>query len=222
MLFYHKDIPMKEFPVVGFQWLIMSDDGKYFLVDCGSRGLKIYNSSGEEVSEMEHQRISAFGRNSEWNGHFINDVLKIYEGDKERLEVEFLYHMMFALHILNQEQRIVVGFPNNVAVLDLKDGSTIWKYSPGRENSDFVSLDVSPNGKYVACGVDINLGRKVEKEHRHVTGYLYVYDINGKSFENLEFNYSSYAAGLPRVKFLPDNRIISVETKEYLHVIEMY
>jgi len=83
-------------------------------------------------------------------------------------------------------------------------------------------MDVSPDGKYVACGVDINEGRDVLKENRHVIGFLYLYDIEGESILFKQFRYSSYTDGTPMVRFGPHSRKVYVLTRENLHIISLY
>ena len=112
-------------------------------------------------------------------------------------------------------------FKRRLMVLDLNNGSLLWEYPSIKEGGAYVSADISPNSKYIACGVDINRGTYYEKGNRHVTGYLYLFDIEGITINEYRFDYKSYADGTPRVQFLPDNRTISVTTNEKLHFIEM-
>jgi hypothetical protein len=118
--------------------------------------------------------------------------------------------------------RVAMAFKKEMMMVDLKSDSVLWQYTPARSGGSFTSADISPNNRFVACGVDINLGRKAEISKRHVTGYIYVYDIDGLTVAELKVTYGGFGAGLPDVCFSADNRTIVVETRDTLRLVEMY
>jgi len=220
---YHMDRPEIEIEIVSFKGIQFSDNGKFLLINAGAKGVKLYDAIGGFIGQYDSQKMLAFSENGNKFGAYNHKgVLKIFEGEKEKLNVTLNYLIPEGFKLIDEIERVFLIFSFKILAINSTDGSILWQYSSGKDGGFFSSLDVSPNNRFVACGVDINRGTSVERSERHVLGYLYVFDVDGQSLEEIKFKYDLYSRNLPDVKFLPDNRTIVVRNAEKLHFIEIY
>ena len=218
----HNQLPPAGGKIEFFESINFADDGRLFNVDCGLKGGKIFGSDGQMADSTGKQQACAFSENNEFYALYDRGVVNVYRNKKLYSTHEFRKPRIVRLAIRAKSNHLLAAFSDIVALNNLDDGTTIWSYGLQHERSRYVSMDVSPDGKYVACGVDINEGRDVLKENRHVIGFLYLYDIEGESILFKQFRYSSYTDGTPMVRFGPHSRKVYVLTRENLHIISLY
>lgn len=220
---YHKEHELFEFDILSFSELIFSRDSRFFLVSSAAKGVSLFDHNGQRLQQYKSQKKIGLSEDGKLVGLYdYKGILKIYENDKIKLDTA-LHNLTLKKMILRDDiKRAALVFKNQVQMLKIDDGSVVWNYSPSRKGGGFVSSDISPDGKYIACGVDINYGTTKEQSDRHVVGYLYVYDIDGQTLLEHRFQYENYSLGMPTVQYMGDNRTIMVRNKELLHFIEMY
>jgi hypothetical protein len=220
---YHMDRPETEIDIESFKSIQFSDNGEFFLVNAGAKGIKLFNAAGDFIAQYDTQKMLAFSENgNRFCAYNHKGVLKIFEREKEKLNVTLNYLIPEGLKLIDEIERVFLIFSFKILAVNSKDGSILWQYSSGKDGGFFSSLDISPNNRFVACGIDINRGALVERSKRHVIGYLYVFDIDGQSLEEIKFKYDLHSRDLPDVKFLSDNRTIVVRNAEKLHFVEIY
>lgn len=219
MHLYHRDRPVEVYDIEYFNEIIFSADGQYFMVDCRPKNLRLFGANEGKITEWPSQRISIFDQSNNWTAHCQGLSLRIFDGAEEKMNINLDDMIIKDMMMSVEAERLALVYGKNLRVVDLEKGSTVWEYPPGKEGGTYTCGDISTNNSFIACGVDINLSTAVEREKRHVTGYLFLYDIDANTREKMKFEYDDYAAGLPRVKFLPDNRTIAVQTKEKLHFV---
>jgi hypothetical protein len=223
MQLYHREKELSEFDIQSFSELVFSRQGRFLLINSAAKGVWLFDQSGRMLSQYKSQKKITISDDGKLVGLYDHKgKFMIYENEAVKLEVDLKTLTIKEMTLRNDVGRVAIAFHNLMQVLRTDDGSIIWKYSPGRKGGRFMTTDISPDGKYVACGVDINYGTSTEQHKRHVQGYLYVYDINGQTLLEHKFRYKNYSLGLPKVWFMRDNRTIMVRNKESLHFIEMY
>lgn len=222
MFLYHKDNPTIEHDIRFFEDILFSDDGRYFLIDSGPRGIRLFSADGTPIRTFGSQKRYAFSRNGNWLALFNQGILKVFENCKERFNLDLKQSPLNGMVIRENAKRIILAFQKKLIVLDLNDGSILWQYSSDKKGESFISVDVSPNGKFMACGININLKTQAKNSKSQGSCLLYVWDIDGQAIGSMEFKSDSCAGGLPVVKFSADKNTITVETKETLHFIEIY
>jgi len=222
LFIYHKSRPIVENDICFFEDLLFSDDGNYLLIDAGPEGARLFDDAGSFIADYGSQQSYAFSEDSRLLASFFQGHVKIFEGEREILALNPKELLLNGIEVRNEADRLFLAFHNQLLVYDTHSGEKILARYTGKEGGTFASLDVSPDNRFVACGVDINRGTLFRGHERHVTGYLYLMDIEGRSLETMEFNYDKYRPGLPQVTFAPDNRIIFVQNRPSLHIIEMY
>jgi hypothetical protein len=223
MFLYYKNRSVIEVDIQSFENLFFSEDGDFLLIDAGAKGVKLYSADGDFLQQYDSQKMIAF---SETGKKFVayshKGVLKIFEGNNDKLTLELKRLSIEGFILRDEINTVLIIYNNRIVVINAGDGSVLWDYGSGKEGGLFASLDVSPNNKFIACGIDVNKGKAAEKSERHELGYLFVYDIEGQDLQELKFQYDLYSKGLPDVKFLSDNRTISVRNAESLHFVEIY
>jgi hypothetical protein len=222
MYIYHKERPVIEVEIESYQSLQFNHDGDYLLIDAGAKGEKLYNTDGELICHYKPQKMSAFAEEGkELVTYDYQGFLRIYDGDRKKLEIDTKQLSIKKIVFRKAISRLAIIYDFSVVIRDTHDGKTLWEYASGKDGGLYASLDISPNDKFVGCGIDITGGISVEQAKRHVVGYLFVFDIDGQALQELEFHYEKYSKGLPDVRFLPDNRTIMVRNAESLHFIEI-
>jgi hypothetical protein len=219
---YNQSHPAVQQKIGFFEEILFSDDGRYFIIDSGTKGVRLFDAGGRILEEFGSQRLYSFSENSDLLALFGGTTLGIWSNGKQRLAVDFKATLLNGLVLRKNSERAVMAFHDKLVVADLKSGKSLWETSPSKSGGTFTTVDVSPDSRFIACGVDINRGPLVDGPKRHITGFLYVYDSDGQTVQMLEFRYERYKTGLPRVFFADDNRTILVENRESLHIIEMY
>jgi WD40 repeat protein len=223
MKLYNRDYPVTEFKILSFSELIFSRSGEYFLINSGNKGVRLFDHYGTMVQQFDSKKKMAFSRDEKWVALFdYKGNLEIFENGQSILEIDLKLSTLSQMAIRRDIGRVAAAFTRSLQLWKTDNKSIDWKYPTGRDGGSYMSVDFSPDGKFVAAGVDINFGTTREPDKRHVTGYLYVYDYEGQTLSEQRFKYGSYSEGMPIVRFLDDNRTVLVRNKESLHFIEMY
>jgi len=222
MYIYHPDKPVILVEVESFESLQFNEDGDYFLVDAGPKGMKLYNTNGELIHEYDPQKMTAFSEGGiELVAYDYKGFARIYDGDRRKMEVNMQQLSIRDIVLHKAAKILAIIYDFKIDVVDSDNGKILWEYASGKDGGLYVSLDISPNNEFIACGIDISKGKSSIKENRHTQGFLFVYDLNGQSLQEVEFTYDVYSKGLPDVRFLPDNRTIVVRNAESLHFVEI-
>jgi len=205
-----------------FEKIYFSDDGGAFFVDCGLKGGKLFNAEGKLLDSTDVQQGFDFSENGELYAFYNQGEVEVRRNGERYSFIDINKLRLKDIVVRKDINRLITAYHHVAHSHRLDNGRELWMYGPEQENSRFVSMDVSPDGRFVACGVDVNTGRKVVKEERHVQGYLYVYDIEGQGVEMTAFRYTNYTEGTPIVDFGPDSRTIYVRTAEMLYAVGIF
>jgi hypothetical protein len=222
MAVYHKSESAARYNIEYYENMLFSADGGQFIINSGPKGVRLFSAAGEMLREFGPKVACAFSESGRLIGLFEDGLLDVFGEDGKKVSIASRKTSPEGMKLKESAHLAAMAFRKLLVVASLEDGSVLWRYATGKEGGSFASVDISPDGKFVGCGVDIMLGRGVEMADRHVKSYLYVYDAWGQSVELLEIKFQDYARGMPEVTFSPDNRVIFVRTANALHFIEMY
>ncbi len=223
MLLYHKDRPMMEVDIQSFENLQFSDDSHFLLIDAGAKGIKLYDADGELIQQYGSQKMVALsGKGKKIAAYDYKGTLRIFDGPRKKLELDLKQLSIRDLIFRDDINTIAIIYDFRIVVLDAVNGTILWEYGSGKEGGLFASLDISPNNRFVSCGIDVSKGTSADQQERHILGYLYVFDIEGQTLQEIKYEYENYSKGLPNVEFLSDNRTIAVRNAESLHFVEIY
>jgi len=221
LVIFHRDRPLANYKIEFFSGIVFSPDGEYLFIDAGPKGSFMFTGGGRLMGQYGPQSSYAFTGESDRLVLFRQGMVRIYDGDEEKVAIDLKKINLSDMIYSESESRLVLAYSDVMKVVDRFDGSVVWEVTPERSGGSFVSIDISPDSRFIAAGVDINLGSTVEGHLRHVRGFLHVYDIDGRAFDALEFRYERYFPGLPEVVFAPDQRSIFVRNRESLHIVEL-
>ena len=217
-----QDSPPVDYKIEFFEKLYFSANGEYFLVDCGLKGGRLIDANGKLIDSTGVFQDCAFSEDGKYYALYDKGKIGVYNGKKLYADHDFQQVLVKKMVVRKEVNRLISVFHDMIVVNRLDNGVNMWRYNTEKDNARFVSMDVSPDNKFVACGVDVNAGRKVVKEERHVRGFLYVYDFDGQVVELKEFKYRNYIEGTPEVNFGPDSRTIFVRTSGMVYVIGVF
>ncbi|UCD94556.1 MAG: hypothetical protein JSU69_00455, partial [Candidatus Zixiibacteriota bacterium] len=222
MVLYHESEATVRYNIEYFEDIIFSPAGARFIIGSGPKGVRLFSATGRMLQEFESKKAFAFSETGKLIGLFKNGLLDVLRENGRKITIAPKKITLAGMKLQESAHLAAVAFRKLLVVASLEDGSLLWRYTTGKEGGLFTSVDISPDGNFVACGVDVILGRGVQMSERHVKSFLYLYDAWGQSVELLEIKFENYAAGMPEVTFSPDNRIIFVRTADALHFIKMY
>jgi hypothetical protein len=224
LFIYPRDKPPARVDIESFESLVFSHDGQKLLVDAGRKGVKLIDAYGSLIHEFASHRKVAFSAGDELIAVFSHKgVLRIFENGQEKLSVNLRHHSPQEMVLREDIGRAAVVFKGRLNVVDLDDGSIIWQDVPIDNFGFFSSVDISPDGRFIACGVYLDGQTRPDKASGMANrGQLYLFDINGAPLKLMNFGYDRYSPGLPDVRFMPDGKSIVVETAETLHFYEMF
>ncbi len=222
LYFQHRELPLIIDDIEFYEGLLIADEGRHFFIDSGNRGLRLYNSEGKLIRAFEAQSDFTFGRDSEKYVVFRRGIVQIFDQTDKVIEIDVQKNIVDQILLREDLNMLVISFHDEIAAYDIETGEELWRKYARKEGANFPTLDIAPNGKFLACGVDINRGNMVEQWERHIEGFLYLFNIKGRKEAQVRFTYESYVSGLPRVWHLPDNRTILVRNNASLHFITMF
>jgi hypothetical protein len=99
-------------------------------------------------------------------------------------------------------------------VYRLTSGKMLREFRLNEAEKRFTSLDFSRDGQYFVCGVDVNSGKSVPKDERHIEGYLYIFSSDGKKLIRHHETYKFWRVGFPRAAFSSIDDSVMLETAE--------
>ncbi|MBN2226439.1 MAG: hypothetical protein JW763_03660 [candidate division Zixibacteria bacterium] len=208
--------------IEAFKGVVFAPDARRFLVDCNPKGLRLFASSGEEIANYGLQHDFCFTDSSDRAVMCYQGELQVWRDSTRVYQTRLQETVINTLVASDTANRIVVASNTNMEVLDLATGAHLWNYRVPTAQMSFVSLDISDDGKFIACGISYNRGPSVEKTERYQEDYLYLFDIDRNIMRKKEFSLEHWQAGHPQVAFWIDRRSILVRNLDKIHVVEMH
>ncbi len=200
--------------------LVISPSGKRFAVDKGPEGMEIYNDQGESIVELPSYESYAFDNRKDFFGVFADAELSIYD-DKEILHTlrAAEYRIIDVQFDVDADVAAIMS-ERRLEVYRISSGQLLWELRLPNDEKWFTSIAISPDGKKIAAGIDINLGPDVPKESRHVEGDLYLFSVDGQLLARHRENYQLWSKGIPYVCFSDDDEVVVV-TREKIEKFEI-
>jgi len=221
MLICHGDSLASLVSLEAFKGIAFANDARRFMVDCNPKGLRLFASTGEQIADYGLQHNFCFSDRSDRAVVCYKGILKIYQDSMLQSQTKLRETSINALIASDTADRIVVTSATNLEVIDLADGRQLWDYRLPTAQLNFVSLDISADGDFIACGVSHNRGPSYEKSERYKEDYLYLFDIDRNIMRKKKFTFDRWRSGFPVVAFWIDRRSILIQNLEKLHVVEM-
>lgn len=201
-------------PFDEFHGIEIAPSGERFIVDRNMGGLDVYDSTGNFLYGLPVSVEYVFDRDDRYIGVFYDGVFRLYQDEKEVALIETDMHSLKDMALNVEENLLVLMGLKNLEVYELVSQKLIWDFRLFDPNHWYSSLDLSPDGRHIVCGVDINLGNSVPKDKRHVKGYLMIFPRNGKTMEQHNETYDLWGLGLPKGVFSTTGGSLITQTRE--------
>lgn len=201
-------------PVNNYHGLTVSPSGGRLLVDRALDGLEVHDTLGNLLATLPTAKFYRFDRDDRYLVTFFNGVLHVYQDLKEVKTITSAEIDLEDMAVDVAADRVVLASPKRLEVFQLTTGAKMWEFPLLEEEKSFTSVDMSPDGQRIVCGVDVNLGTGVVKEKRHVEGYVYLFPIGGQTLVSRKVTYGRWGVGVPRVVFSAGGGGVMMETRE--------
>lgn len=185
-----------------------------FIIDKAREGLDVYDSLGNLLANLPSSELCIFDKDDRYIGTFLEGVFRLYQDEKQVATIKTAENTLRDIATNVAENLFVAMGPKKLQVFELTTQKLLWEYSLDQESRSFSSLSLSPDGQFIACGIDINGGSLVPKDKRHVEGYLYVFPSNGQTMIPHQETYKLWGIGLPRAAFSSSSGAVILETRE--------
>lgn len=187
-----------------------SADGSRFCVLDGRAGLRVFTAEGRELCNLGPGNRFAVSA----NGRLIalardEEILLFDEGrpaGRIAIGSPFVRQMAFSA----DGSRLAFIDRHRLRLLRVADARVEFEFMPEETGLDFVSLDISPDGKFVLAGLDN--GRRGSPD-RHRRGLAVLLDAAGQVIWQQSLEYEGWNISLPAVRFEP-GQTFEVRTAE--------
>jgi len=185
-----------------------------FIIDKAGEGLDVYDSLGNMLASLPASEEYTFDKDDRYIGVFFERTFRLYQDEKEVATIKTDETTLRGM-ALNVEKDLYVAMgPKVLQVFQLTTQKLLWEFPLTDEKLTYSSLSLSPDGQFVACGIDVNGGSLVPKDRRHVQGFLYVFTSDGKVLATKQEDYDLWGIGLPRAEFSQSGGSVILETRE--------
>lgn len=197
-----------------YHGIAISESGGKFIIDRALGGLEVYDSLGNFLDSLPVSKNYVIDKDERYIGTFFEGVFRLFQDEKEVVAIN-AKEMVVREIAINVEQNLAVLMgPKRIEVYELTTQKLLWDYQVMEGKKWLGSLDVSEDGKFIACGMDINGGNQVPKEKRHIEGYLLLIPMSGKAMVRHQETYDTWAIGLPKAVFPGSSSSVIMQTRE--------
>ncbi len=197
-----------------FHGIEIAPSGARFIIDKAMGGLDVYDSLGDFLYGLPVSEKFVFDRDDQYIGVFFEGVFRLYQDEKEVVQIHTDMRTLQGMAINIEENLLVMMGPKTMEVYELVTQELLWDYPLVDQKQWYSSLDLSPDGRHIVCGIDVNGGNQVPKEKRHVEGYLIVFPRNGENLVRHLETYDLWGLGLPKGVFSSSGGAIIMQTRE--------
>ena len=209
----HETNPVKSPRFASYRAVLVSPSGERCLIDSGD-SLYVFGVNGDRLYNLPRGEKYRFDASDEYVAWFFGGMFGLYENDKLVTRIESIEKSIIDLAVNREANIAVLMAEKHLEVYDLAEGKLLWEFRLLEKEKLFTSLAVSPDGKRIACGVDINLGKDIPKGERHIEGYLYLFSVEGKMVYRRQEKYSRWRKGIPKVDFCNSSGAVVLITGE--------
>jgi hypothetical protein len=185
-----------------------------FIINKAREGLDVYDSLGNLLANLPASEMYVFDEDDRYIGTFFEGVFRLYQDEKQVATIKTAENTLRDMATNVAQNLFVAMGPKKLQVFELTTQKLLWEYSLDQEQQSYSSLSLSPDGQFIACGIDINGGTLVAKDKRHVEGYLYVFPSNGQTMIPRQETYKLWGIGLPKAAFSSSGGAVILETRE--------
>jgi len=221
MFIFHRDSVGIRLYIRDCSELMFSGDGSRFFINSDGDGLKMFDYTGRLLSNYGFQQGCAFSENSELSACFSQSIVSVIKDTTVVSKMDIGEIQFRTMIISDSVDRVFCCAGHRLIVIDYENNRQDWEYRLETAAENFLTVDISDDARFIALGLNYNLGMMVKKENRYQEGYLYFFNVGGETMLQERFSFPDYTPGTPRVAFWPDGRSIMVHTFGRIDVIEM-
>ena len=199
-----------------YHGFVISPMGAKFIVDKAKAGLEVYDDKGVLLGSLPVSRNYVFDRDERYLATFFQGVFKLYQDEKEVVTIQSSEMVIVDMAINVEQNLAVLMAAKRLEVYELTTQRLLWEHRITEETKWLTSLDLSDDGRFITCGLDVNGGSQVQKADRHVEGYLLLFTSNGKTMTREKENYKLWGTGFPKGVFTASSGSVMLQTREKL------
>jgi len=203
-----------------FQGGRFSADGSVFVFATAQEGILAYSATGKALAGYGPGSVYDLSADGSVFTVGHDEVIRVYSGSKRIATVE-----------TDETVRVVAVSPRGsywgwigagrAMVYATGTDTALCEIRLSTPGENFRSLVIGADGLYFAIGVDIDGGRELPQEKRHLRGRAVVYDLSGRVIAQKEVSYDSWNAKTPAVRSTRGGRTLAVITREEVYFMEL-
>jgi len=204
-----------------YHGISISSSGGKLVIDRAAAGLDVYDSLGNLLVTLPAATDNVIDRDDRYIGTFFQGKFCLYQDEKEVKTIKSSEISLRDLALNVKQNLLLLMAPKRLEVFELTTGRLLWEYRLLESGEWFTRVDLSDDGRLIACGVDINRGSEVPKDQRHVEGYVYLFPISGQSMYKHKETYKIWGADMPRAVLSPTGGSFMLLTQERLQKFKL-
>ncbi len=199
-----------------FHGIKIAPSGGKFILDKARGGLDVYDSLGVLLFDLPVSEMYVFDTDDRYVGVFFQGLFRLYQDGEEVVQIKTRIQTLRDMAINVEEDLLVMMGVKRLEVYELVSRNMLWEYALRSQERSYSSLDVSPDGRLIACGIDVNAGTLVPKDKRHVEGYLFIFPRDGEKIVRHRVSYDLWGISLPKGVFSKSGDEIILQTRELI------
>jgi len=197
-----------------FHGIEIAPSGARFIIDKAMGGLDVYDSTGNFLYGLPVSVEYVFDRDDRYIGVYYDGVFRLYQDEKEVVRIETEMHALRGMAINVEENLLVLMGAKIMEVYGLVTQELLWDFPLLDHQHWYSSLDLSPDGRHIVCGIDVSGGNAVPKDKRHTEGFLFIFPRNGENMIRHRETYDLWGLGLPKGVFSKTGGAIIMRTRD--------
>ncbi len=199
-----------------YHGLQVSPSGGKIIIDRARQGLEVYDSLGKALGSLPVSHTYIFDRDDRYIATFFEGVFHLFQDEREVATIRSPETVIKAMAVNVEQNRLILMAPKHLEAYELTTQKLLWEYKVMESSRALTSLDLSADGQFITCGVDVNGGTLVVKDKRHVEGYVLLFTGEGQLVARQRTTYKLWAGGLPKAVFPGSSGSIIMQTREFL------
>jgi hypothetical protein len=203
-----------------FQGGRFSADGSIFAFATAKDGILAYTADGTPSAGYGTGSIYDLSADGGVVSVWHEETLRVYAAGKRLTSVK-TDNIVRVIDVSASGKYCGWAGPHHAVVYAVGSDTAICEVTPSTRQGNYRSLAIGDDRNCFAVGVDIDEGKNLPSEKRHVRGYAVVYDFSGRLIVQKDVSYERWNARVPLVRFVEGGAALAVITREETHFLQL-
>jgi len=206
---------IRQIKVPSLGQILASPTGDRILINSGTEGAFLYDKEGDLLARLDNAYRMSFSDDGRYCALLYGPNLKIYHDGSLVYESSLGGELPRGISFNGDNTQIAAFTDHHLFLLAIPSGKVLLErqLDPSDQLS-FTSVDLTSDSKFIAVGIEHDLGSSVKGPERHPDGMVRLYNATGDILLTKEVSYSAWNTMTPKVKFDSTDKNLYVMTRD--------